>query len=49
MKFNLTTKKIKIEALVKYFLKFKVFKNKNFLNKIEKNDPFTGESVSQKL
>ena len=48
MKFNLTAKKIKKEALVKYFLEFKVFKNKNFLNKIEKNDPFTGKSVSQK-
>ena len=34
MKFNLTTKKIKKEALVRYFLKFKVFKNKDLLNKI---------------
>lgn len=49
MKFNPLIKNINKKKLIEYFLKYKIFKDKNIINKIEKdNNPFSDEHVSEK-
>ena len=49
MKFNPIMKNVKREKLIQYFIKHKIFNNKNFVKKIEKiNNPFSDDHISKK-
>ncbi len=49
MKFNPIIKNVKREKLIQYFIKHKIFNNKNFVKKIEKiNNPFSDDHISKK-
>ena len=49
MKFNPIIKNVKREKLIRYFIKHKIFTNKNFIKKLIGGQSIVGSKVLKKL